>query len=229
MQHAPMSKFLVMTGALLAAHLVQAAPKAVCDQSVYDFGKAGDRMTIRHVFIVKNGGDQPLEIRQVMPEQGCSVSSISKKVVPPLEECRIAAELPLAGRAGAQAKSISVLCNDPEQSNLTLTFKGAVVTGVEIDPEQLDFGKLGANSTVTRTVVVGLYTGTSFSLGKVESSTPYVTVQAEVLEKGQSYRIIATTVPPLPKGVLKGSVHITTDIPDYSSIGLNITGQVTEN
>lgn len=227
MCHKRMLAIVLAAGVSLAANVSDSAQKLVCAQPVYDFGEAHYRANIQHTFILKNEGDLPLEIKRIQPDQGCVVSPVSRSRLAPGEETRLSVEFPLYGRSGPQQKNITVESDDPEHPEMTLTVKGAAVEEVVIDPPQLDLGALQTDSTATGTVRVALYTGHSFTIGKIECSHPQVAARSEVVEEGKSYRIIVTTRPPLPPGSLRSGVRIETDDPRHPSLNVSVSGIVT--
>ena len=227
MRYKRMAAFLITAGVSLAASVSDSAQKLVCSQPVYDFGEAPYRANIRRTFILKNEGDLPLEIKQILPDQGCAVSPVSQTRLAPGEETRLSVEFPLYGRSGPQLKTITVESDDPEQPKMTLTLKGTAVEEVVIDPPQLEFRVLQTGSAATGTVRVALYTGHSFTIGKIECSHPQVAARSEVVEEGKSYRIIVTTRPPLPPGSLRSGVRIETDDPRHPSLNVSVSGIVT--
>lgn len=208
----------------------QGAPKLVCDQPTYDFGKMDDSMEVTHIFVLKNAGDLPLEIKQVSPSQGVTVTGAPKKTVAPDGETRVSAQLSLRGRSGPQQKTITIESNDPDQPDFTLALNGTVVTaGLEVNPKELEFGNLKTGSAVTKIVEVAQYSAKSFKIGKVESNNRSVTARSEVVKEGKAYRIVVSTQPPLAKGALRGSVRVQVDDPSCPSINILVSGQVTEN
>ncbi len=214
---------------LVSVSVATGAPMLVCDQAAYDFGKVDESVGIEHTFVLKNEGDAPLEIKQVQPSPGCAVTAVSKKIVPPGDESRVTAALSLLGRSGPLHKTISIESNDPEQSDFTLSLHGTVVTGLEVNPGQLEFGNLNVGSAVTGIVEVALYTTNVFTIGKVETDHPRVAARSEVVREGKAYRIIVTTQPPLPTGSLRGSVRVITDSPAHPSLNIVVSGVVTDD
>jgi hypothetical protein len=184
------------------------APKLVCDAPEYDFGTRDNAETVEHTFLLRNAGDLTLEISNVRPACGCTVASISERSVPPGGESRVTARLSLAGRSGAQHKTMVVESNDPTQPQFTLLLKGTAGSAVDVQPTHLMYGQIDAGAQPTGVVTI---TGasTTFQVTGVTSSTEQITATLETVTEGQSYRLLVSPREPLQPGQLSGLLHVT--------------------
>jgi hypothetical protein len=198
------------------------APKLVCDAPEYDFGTRDNAETVEHTFLLRNAGDLTLEISNVRPACGCTVASISERSVPPGGESRVTARLSLAGRSGAQHKTMVVESNDPTQPQFTLLLKGTAGSAVDVQPTHLMYGQIDAGAQPTGVVTI---TGasTTFQVTGVTSSTEQITATLETVTEGQSYRLLVSPREPLQPGQLSGLLHVTTDHPKKPAFDLSVT------
>jgi len=95
-------------------------PKVSFDKVKHDFGdiEKGSRVTTE--FKLTNQGKAPLIIRKTKASCGCTASRPDKMQLAPGETTSIKVTFNSGSRTGTQRKTITVICNDPEQSSTTL-------------------------------------------------------------------------------------------------------------
>lgn len=209
---------LTSVGAVASTNAAAHGPKLVCDQPVYDFGSVDNSQDVEHSFVLKNEGDLTLEIKNVRTSCGCTVADISEKMVKPGTETTVKTKLSLKGRNGAQHKNITVESNDPKQPSFILTLQGAAVMELQVRPVQVLFGNLAAGSVATGSVEVIASSTNPVNVLEASCNSSNIEARIETVEAGKSYRVVVVTKPPLPKGTVRGTLHIVTDYqrnPDY--------------
>jgi len=102
------------------------APKVEFENKVYDFGSAKQNTKVAHNFKFKNTGKRDLKIRKIRATCGCTTIEPERTVIPPGESGSFKAIFNTGSRNGNQRKLIYFISNDPENSNVRLTFKGKV-------------------------------------------------------------------------------------------------------
>jgi len=190
----------------------QHAPKLVCEQPNFNFGERQNTTEVEHIYILKNTGDLSAEIKQVRPSCGCTIASVSDRIVAPGGETKVQTKLSLQGRQGVQHKTIVIESNDPVNPSLTLTLEGTAVVEVKTEPSQLFFGRVKSDSVVTGYVdIVAQRPDAVFKVLRVETSTTNLVADAQPREDGKAYHVIIKTQGSLPQGVLRGNVRLVTD------------------
>jgi len=92
----------------------------------YTFPEFKEGDTVRHEFIFKNTGDQPLYVRDAKASCGCTTPEWTRDTIAPGGEGKITAQYNSKGRPGDFTKTITVLANtDPEAT--VVTIKGHVI------------------------------------------------------------------------------------------------------
>jgi hypothetical protein len=205
---------------------VEHAPKIVCAEPTYHFGELNNTKDVEHTYILKNEGDLSLEIRQVRPSCGCTVASISQKTIPPGGQAEVSARLSLRGRQGPQHKTISVESNDPKQPMLVLNLEGTAIEELRVQPNQLFFGRITADSSVTSTVEITVHGTNVMKITKTESSTSNLTAVTESSPDGRTFRVSVRTQPPLPRGAFHGNVRVETDHSKYPAVDIAVSAFV---
>jgi len=189
------------------------APKLVCAQPTFDFGERDSDGELEHAFVIRNAGDVALQIFSLRPTCGCLVPKFTDRIVPPGGEATITVRFVLRGRQGAQNKFVYVESNDPDQPNFALHLTGLIVDPVDIEPHLLFFGRVPANFASTNTLVVTA-AGTN-RLGavsaQIDSSSFVVSVEQSISNK--TARVIVMSRPPLPEGLTRASLRISTGNP----------------
>ena len=103
-----------------------AAPKITCENKVWEFPKVKEGETIKHKYVIKNAGDEELEIKKVRGSCGCTAATPESKKVKPGEATNIQVKFNTSNRPGKQTKYVYVYSNDPETRLLKLKITGEV-------------------------------------------------------------------------------------------------------
>lgn len=105
---------------------LQKAPRLTFDQSQYDFGSVNEGNTVAGQFRLINNGKRDLEIRRTKTNCGCTVSKLSRTVIPPGESAVLEVSFNTSGRKGRQYKTVTVFSNDPTAPTQMLSIKADV-------------------------------------------------------------------------------------------------------
>jgi len=102
------------------------APSISFDNKEFDFGSVGQGAKVEHDYVVTNKGEENLIIRKVKASCGCTAVNPAKTVLAKGESTTIHATFDSRGKSGRQQKTITVITNDPKQSNVMLRISGTV-------------------------------------------------------------------------------------------------------
>jgi len=203
-----------------------AAPKLACDEPEYQFGELDSSETVKHNFVIRNEGDEPLRIIRVRPDCGCTLVKLKDKTLAPGEQTTLSARLSLKGRHGKQRKRITLETNDPSQTRFVLYMTGHAVARLEVRPARLYWGNIRQDAAVEKTVDIVFRSKDAFHVKDVKSPSPAFTVTTENIDTGKSYKVRIALVPPLPLGRFQFPVIIKTDHPRYPEIKVPMQGRV---
>lgn len=104
-----------------------AAPRITVDNAMYEFGNVMEGMFVRHVFVISNTGDEPLEISRVRSTCGCTTSTLPKNSLAPGESVEVEVVFDTVGYGGREVtKSLYIESNDPQTPKLWIRLKGEV-------------------------------------------------------------------------------------------------------
>lgn len=82
------------------------APKLVCDEPVYQFGRVDQSAVITNVFVIRNDGDTTFVAGMPRTTCSCTKARLSKRMIGPGETAELTAVFSAARRMGEQRKSI---------------------------------------------------------------------------------------------------------------------------
>lgn len=203
-----------------------ATPRLVCAEPQFDFGTLSNTNEVKHEFILRNAGDAPLEIARVEPDCGCTLVSLKDYTLQPGARTTLAAKLTLTGRHSKQRKRITLETNDPENRRCELWLIGEAIAEMEVEPQQIYWGNLGADATNVQTVELRFHAAAPFHLASATSSVNHFRAEIEAVETGKFYRVAVRPVPPLPPGPLRFHVDLATDNPRFFKVVISNQGRV---
>lgn len=102
------------------------APKLIFEDDRFDFGTITEGDKVTHSFTFRNDGKQDLIIRKVSTSCGCTVVDKKTDIIKPGETSSIDITFNSAGKSNRQNKTITVICNDPKNSQQILHIVGDI-------------------------------------------------------------------------------------------------------
>ncbi|MBI9068223.1 MAG: DUF1573 domain-containing protein [Salinivirgaceae bacterium] len=97
------------------------------DSKVFNFGTIKQGEKIPYSFKFTNTGKSDLMIRKIKTTCGCTVANSDKEIIKAGESSELKVVFNSAGKSNRQNKSITVISNDPTQSQVTLRVTGTVL------------------------------------------------------------------------------------------------------
>lgn len=219
---------LLAAGMGILAPAGWAAPIIMSPEPVFDFGERDSEEKVSHDFIVKNTGDEPLQITDVKTTCGCTVAKPEVNTLAPGAETKVGVTFNLKGKQGPQDKKITVLTNDPATPQYFLELKGTALALIMMEPNMLNFGRIADNEPHSlSTTIKTNKEGYTFELKEVtvEGAVPVQTA-VETITPGKEYKITATTNPNLMPGSISGGITIATSEPTRPTMQVKVYGHV---
>ncbi len=96
-------------------------PKLELITKQYDFGDVEEGKIVETKLIFKNSGNDILEIKDVKTSCGCTAVVLSSKKLKPGETGSLKIELDTSNRFGKMIRTVTLLSNDSENANQTIT------------------------------------------------------------------------------------------------------------
>ncbi|MFG0317962.1 MAG: DUF1573 domain-containing protein [Planctomycetota bacterium JB042] len=181
----------------------QAQPGALPEADIFspepeiDFGEILQGEKRAHTFLVANRGEKDIQIRAVNPTCGCTIAEVKapdgtmidpKKHTPntdmltlkPSDTCEVSVEFNSRGQPLHQlTKHIMVISSDDRMPALRLTMKMKVTSGIELEPNPLQFGEITRGSEVTKRAWAKLKTVKDIEITEIGEKPAYADVKWE--------------------------------------------------
>ncbi len=170
------SWFFLLVGLLLLQGVAvvtdaQAEPKAELTETSHDFGKVREDMTLVHDFMVKNTGDQDLQILMVDPDCACTVAKYDK-VIPPGGTGKVTLQIQPFSVVHAFKKKTYVKFNSSDPSSVNLVVTGDAQKSIDIEPSHIVRFRGAPSGDVTAQIKLTSYLPFPWEITKVENMQP---------------------------------------------------------
>ena len=205
---------------------VTGAPGIRCEETIHDFGLQWAGGKLQHDFIIRNEGDQVLQILSVRPGCGCTIAKGYDKEIPPGGTGKIPVVLNTAKVGKEFTKSITVSCNDPVTPALRLQITGTIKAYVAVEPPNLSIGHVTEDASATKVVMLTNNTQGPLEITlESDKSGPFV---AQLIEQkpGMVYQLRVTATPPFQPKLNKGEFVLQTNIKEQPSIKVPVSAYV---
>ncbi len=103
------------------------APKAIFNTNEFNFGTINEGEKKEYDFILKNEGKSDLIIRKVKASCGCTAVTPTETVIKSGKSTNIKTIFDSTGKPGKQNRTITIITNDPNNSNIVLRVVGDVI------------------------------------------------------------------------------------------------------
>ena len=202
-------------------------PVVQTDEVLYDFGYAQHQQIITHIFKLKNGGIQPLEILEVGSSCSCTAVLLSEKTVDPNQTAEIEASFDTQYRRGRQTATIKVRTNGANTPVIHFTLTGVVAGLARVVPNNLHLKNISNQEYIHKTIEIYDPGDGRLKVKSIQSSSPYITTQLRpIYKEGLAAKIFVTIKPGLPFGELKEKLTILTEGYLYPHVEVLVRGQV---
>jgi hypothetical protein len=222
---------LVVIAAPFAA--AQQGPQLVVEDPVEDLGIVESGSTVRHAFVLRNGGDRPLEIREVDPDCGCTVVDYDRAIAPGASG-EVTAEVDLSTFVGPIAKYVRVFSNDAANPEVLLTIKVEVRPLVQIHPGYVRFLAVVGEEAPRADQTLWASDRDDFEVRKVRSPYPFVRATVRAAEDGErrsegrgpQWTVEVELAPNAPVGPMADHLVVETNHPEKPTVRIPVSGFV---
>jgi hypothetical protein len=179
--------FIGLLSALPAVASAQ-APKAVFQETRFDFGRAMYGSVVEHDFLLKNEGSAALKIVKASMTSPLLVTRMPRELAPGGEGL-IHFKLDTAALRGPFKGQITVFLNDPDVPEADLSFEGVVIPPVEVSPLPAFFvaGLRGKGASASIEIIN--HEPQPLRIAKIEHPTESFSTVLETLQPGQRYKL----------------------------------------
>jgi hypothetical protein len=186
-----------------------AVPRIQFAELAHDFGELQAGVTLKHTFHYTNTGLATLQILQVRPSCGCTTAGEWDKQVEPGATGSIPVQFNSSSFNGLIQKTVSVVSNDPRQSNIVLHLKARVWVPLEVTPKTVMF-QYDSESPAEETQRIQIKSNLKEPLQLVEPRIehPAFRLELETVQEGKEYTLLVSTVPPIGTGMIAAPFFI---------------------
>jgi len=203
-------------------------PKAVIDETEYDFGRMEVGEEREHVFMIRNEGEAPLKIKKGKTTCQCTVSDVETGELAVGASAKITLKWKPTVQAEQFGKGAAILTNDPENKVISLKILGMVAPRLITYPSNnWDVPEiLNDEPTVFSGQVVSPVMD-KFQIVALECKSPFVSAESlpadpeklKVHNGLSGFQIRVSISPELPLGAFAIPLTIKTDVPERTSDG----------
>ena len=179
-------------------------PRLELDQSVVDFGRVADHETRNARVLIRNTGDRPLTVRDLVPTCGCTTTRFeTPATIPAGGESAVVLDFDPRG-SGRQEKYVRVVSDDPQRPNRTIKIRAEVIATLTAEPRFLALGRAEAGAPVMGSVeITAALDGCSLDFAKLDGD----------LATHATSSITRLNDPAEPRGVWRVDVNFDDTVP----------------
>jgi hypothetical protein len=212
---------LLLAGSRLAA-AEAALPSMQFEATLFDFGRIESGDVVAHRFEFQNVGSAPLEITKVTTACGCTAPGEWDKVVQPGQTGGVPITFYSGSFSGEVRKSITVLSNDPENPNITLSIKAEIWSPIEIIPRSLVFQyDAGSESGEEKEIQILNNRDEPLKLSPPEWEQRAFNVTLAETVPGKEFTLKIATVAPFGTGTISAPITLKTSVPEQPRISVH--------
>lgn len=225
----------ILVAASLFAQGGASAPKAVAVELVKDVGVVPKGEMAIHEFQIRNEGNAPLELREVMSSCGCTVAHFDT-VIAPGQTGKVHMTVDTTTFNGPIAKGVTVYTNDPATPTMELTIRANVEPFIKMKPGYARYITVQGEEKEGK-IVQTLWTPdkSPMNVVRVESPYPFLKVRfweakpeerLKELADQQQWKVEMHLSNEAPVGALTEALKVYTDHPKQKLVQIPVSGFV---
>ena len=186
-----------------------------------DAGSCEEGTVTHFQFTVRNRGQADLDVAQVKPSCGCTITQWDP-VIKPGAQGTIHAQMNTQYFRGAVTKHLTIISNDPDRPLVELAITAHVVPLVNISPDP-DALLTVTDKAATQEFTLERSGGQPMKILQVIPYAPYLKAEAIPSPGVGRCKLTVTATTDAPMGRSKAAVVVWTDLPQDSALTLFIT------
>jgi len=197
----------------------------------HDFGALPRGAVGMHLFRVANTTTQPVHIASVRVSCGCVSASVARADLAPGEETVLVARIDSRRFAGVTHKSIYVLFDRPQYTEVRIDVQANSRDDLTITPDAVAFGQVPHGTKPERSVTISVIGHGKMDFNAATSDSAYIQPKLTPVQRDDaevSYRLTTQLRPDLPAGTWHTTVWVTTSDPALPRLAVPVTVEVTE-
>ncbi|MDQ7006749.1 MAG: DUF1573 domain-containing protein [Acidobacteriota bacterium] len=220
-----------------------AAGRLVIEEKAWNAGEVELGAVLEHDFLFTNVGDEPVKIKDVLPQCGCTVPEYPK-VVAPGETAAVKLRIDTKTlHSGKNSKTTTVLTNAPGSERVILQVKMQLFTPLEFLPRPMVYLRSVKGQSKEEKVLARPHRK-GMKITGVESNNPNISVRFEpaevaaesddgtgrlanvLLPREGDVWITVTLGPETPEGIHRAEIIVRTTDPEYPEAQIRVSAAV---
>ncbi len=201
-------------------------PKITLSAEVWDFGVViyGDAPS--QTFTIKNEGDADLILDRVKGSCSCTVPKLKVKLLKPGESAEVTVNFNTKKRQGQISTLVQVRSNDPVRPLVSYRVKGTVNRLIDLKPTNVRLTGLKRDEVMSGTIRISNQSDEPIKPELKSINSDYFEVTINEVEAGKAYDVVVKTKPPIPYGITRAAIAISTGNARQPTINLPVNANV---
>ena len=215
-------------------------PKAfIVGKAEYGFGVGQRNSKMKHTFVIRNAGDQPLTLEKGETTCKCTLSELEDDKVLPGQTTNVLLDWKLVTEGDKFRQSAAIRTNDPNNEHLSLSIYGSVVDLVKLEPSNLVLSSVSITEGTEVTFLLLGYTTETLTVQSHKFTDEetrdfydltFEEASVDVVQEHENAKCglggTLTVKPGLPLGPINQTIHMTTDVKDVGTLDMSVSGSV---
>lgn len=196
-------------------------PRLVIFDADHDFGPVDQGKLLSHKFLLRNAGDQSVEIGDV----AFSMSGLTVKfnrTLAPNEEGVVIVEVKTDDLEGDFEGNVLLQTNDLLLPQLSLNLRGSVRPPIEMRPYGAVFLSLYHGESAQQSVTIVNHQTRLLNIIAATSHEEHFSTVIEPIVPGREYRLLVSVNPGVFPGRYRETLYLRTDDPEHAELGVRV-------
>jgi hypothetical protein len=219
------------------------APKVeVVGTASHNFGTMKRQTKKSHTFVLKNVGQQTLDLKVGGSTCKCTIGTLDKSKLNPGEETGVTLEWSAEVAAREFAQSAEIMTNDPEKPVVKLSVDGIIVDNIVFASETLDFGNFSTNEQQVRSIKLYSFVKEPMEIKTLTWSNSDTEKWVRLTHRPSKFEgkddvsfreavsvidVIMEILPGYPQGKVSGMIFATTNLNEKDAVECAVKGNGT--
>jgi hypothetical protein len=202
-----------------AGQINSSGPQITFSTTNYNMGTVEVGEVVQFSYFFTNTGTSTLVVSNVTGTCGCTTAGDWTREAAPGQTGSIPIQVKTAGMAAAPTvKTVLVASNDKSRPSLALQITGTLVKALELTPAFAFLQCSPDYPDMTKTVLIVNKTDRPLVLSDPRSSHPALKAELQTTVPGKEFRLVLSTVPPLPRESVAPLVTVQTSFASTPSL-----------